>query len=245
MALTLKYRNGFIDAEAEMPQPLQSDLPRASSLPPKMSKMVQVEEFLQEEESSQTYVQMLSENLSNPLDRSPLAPGRTRTGAHSPSTEMVRLSGSIGHPELCRRPCIFWMAGHCQNSAGCSFCHLTHEKKVAKPDKKQRSFLQSLSHREFFGLISHFCHEKATLLNITQEAGEVLKILQEEAVFSLCPMNVPGHLLKVLAQMTFSHLITLAINSLAREEGHSMVTASRVSEEFDELRACMRTRDGF
>ena len=52
MALTLKYRNGFIDAEAEMPQPLQSDLPRASSLPPKMSKMVQVEEFLQEEEPS-------------------------------------------------------------------------------------------------------------------------------------------------------------------------------------------------
>ena len=47
MALTLKYRNGFIDAEA-MP-PLQSEVPRASSLPPKMS-MVQVEEFLQEEE---------------------------------------------------------------------------------------------------------------------------------------------------------------------------------------------------
>ena len=49
MALTLKYRNGFIDAEA-MP-PLQSEVPRASSLPPKMS-MVQVEEFLQEEEPS-------------------------------------------------------------------------------------------------------------------------------------------------------------------------------------------------
>ena len=52
MALTLKYRNGFIDAEDETvsgPAALQR---RASSLPPRMSKMVQVEEFLQEEEGS-------------------------------------------------------------------------------------------------------------------------------------------------------------------------------------------------
>ncbi|CAK8996196.1 unnamed protein product [Durusdinium trenchii] len=174
MALTLKYRNGFIDAEDETvsgPAALQR---RASSLPPRMSKMVQVEEFLQEEE---TYVQKLSERLSSPLDRSPLASG--------PTTETQEmLSGSVGHPELCWRPCLFLMAGNCENGAACAFCHLPHENKGGKPNKKQRDFMQSLSHSQFFNLISALCRERAMLLNITQEAGEVLKILQAEATFS-------------------------------------------------------------
>ena len=50
MALTLKYRNSFIDAEDEIPTKPATLERRARSLPPRMSKMVQVEEFLQEEE---------------------------------------------------------------------------------------------------------------------------------------------------------------------------------------------------
>ena len=30
--------------------------------------------------------------------------------------------GSVGHPELCRRPCIYFAAGQCRNSADCNFC---------------------------------------------------------------------------------------------------------------------------
>ena len=29
--------------------------------------------------------------------------------------------GSVGHPELCRRPCIYFAQGQCRNSADCSF----------------------------------------------------------------------------------------------------------------------------
>lgn len=72
-------------------------------------------------------------------------------------------------------------SGNCENGAACAFCHLPHENKGGKPNKKQRDFMQSLSHSQFFNLISALCRERAMLLNITQEAGEVLKILQAEA----------------------------------------------------------------
>ena len=36
-------------------------------------------------------------------------------------------TGSVGHPELCRRPCIYFAAGQCRNSADCNFCRLIGE----------------------------------------------------------------------------------------------------------------------
>ena len=72
-------------------------------------------------------------------------------------------------------------AGNCENGDSCTYCHQPHYEKTVKLDKKQRSFMQSLSHIDFFSLIFHFCREKVEFLNITEEADEVLKILQEEA----------------------------------------------------------------
>ena len=82
--------------------------------------------FLQE--SLQCYVQKLSEDLSESLDRSPLA--RCNRGSSPPerrsqSEEMEfgvmgqRLPGSVGHPELCRRPCIYFMAGEGLKGRAC------------------------------------------------------------------------------------------------------------------------------
>eukprot|EP00913_Durusdinium_trenchii_P021016 g19749.t1 len=46
--------------------------------------------------------------------------------------------GSWGHPELCRRPCVFWVKQQsCAAGANCNFCHLEHQKLVCL-DKKQR-----------------------------------------------------------------------------------------------------------
>lgn len=34
--------------------------------------------------------------------------------------------GSLGHPELCARPCLFFASGNCVNGSECEFCHLPH-----------------------------------------------------------------------------------------------------------------------
>ena len=51
----------------------------------------------------------------------------------------------MGHPELCRRPCIFFANGECRNSESCSFCHLSHAHRSSTLDKKQRQLLKELT----------------------------------------------------------------------------------------------------
>ena len=40
--------------------------------------------------------------------------------------------GSVGHPELCRRPCIYFAAGQCRNSADCNFCSSSRSSRVTQ-----------------------------------------------------------------------------------------------------------------
>ena len=47
-------------------------------------------------------------------------------------------SGSYGHPDLCRRPCIQLARGSCRKGKSCGFCHFSHEVKVATFDSQQR-----------------------------------------------------------------------------------------------------------
>ena len=118
MALKLKYRNSFIDAEEETHE---KPTARASSLPPRM--VGEVDAF--DEVNLQIYVEELSEKLkSKTLDiQSPLTSPKTSTTAFSPTSaseisavsfsfeETSSSPGSVGHPELCRRPCVFFAAG--------------------------------------------------------------------------------------------------------------------------------------
>lgn len=52
--------------------------------------------------------------------------------------------GSAGHPELCKRPCLYFVAGQCSNGAACSFCHMGHSGRQAHLDKRNREKLKEL-----------------------------------------------------------------------------------------------------
>jgi hypothetical protein len=53
--------------------------------------------------------------------------------------------GSVGHPELCKRPCIFFVMGKCSGGWSCNFCHGTHSQRATHLDKINRVSLNSLS----------------------------------------------------------------------------------------------------
>jgi len=53
--------------------------------------------------------------------------------------------GSVGHPFLCSRPCLYFAAGQCANGAACAFCHLSHTKRAAHLDKRHRDILRQLT----------------------------------------------------------------------------------------------------
>lgn len=52
--------------------------------------------------------------------------------------------GSIAHPHLCSRPCLFFASGQCANGTECDFCHLPHSKRAAHLDKMRKQILRDM-----------------------------------------------------------------------------------------------------
>lgn len=153
---------GFIDADDETSEVPQR---RANSLPPfRVCDLMEQEEDLPTfEVSMQNYVENLSEQwqAKSPLDlRSPsFSPTNVGGCDGSPTygstlepsisiptvarqAEQAISPGSLGHPEVCRRQCIYFLQGHCSNGDACTYCHLPHTQRAPKLDKRQRSIMQ-------------------------------------------------------------------------------------------------------
>ncbi|CAJ1387240.1 unnamed protein product, partial [Effrenium voratum] len=127
--------------------------------------------FIEVEEDAdvRTYLHALARNLQ----------------ADEGQTEEVDLQGmpslgSIGHPEVCRRPCIYFSAGHCELGEACNYCHVAHTDKAPKLDKRQRLLLQAMDSQQMMALIFPFCSSRVEQAGL-QHTEEVLGLLQEQA----------------------------------------------------------------
>eukprot|EP00439_Symbiodinium_sp_Y106_P055653 s1543_g7.t1 len=61
--------------------------------------------------------------------------------------------GSYGHPELCKRPCVYQLkSGVCHLGAKCGFCHCRHEKSEVKPDQRERQLMLRMKDSELAAL---------------------------------------------------------------------------------------------
>ncbi|CAJ1357551.1 unnamed protein product, partial [Effrenium voratum] len=87
--------------------------------------------------------------------------------------DFLKNAGSVGHPEFCRKPCIFALAGNrCFHSASCNFCHKDHDKHT-KLGRRQRELLQQLGEADRLALILPFLRAKEL-----QEADGLLSRLE-------------------------------------------------------------------
>mmetsp|Transcript_58480 Transcript_58480/g.169683 ORF Transcript_58480/g.169683 Transcript_58480/m.169683 type:complete len:175 (+) Transcript_58480:93-617(+) len=55
--------------------------------------------------------------------------------------------GSIGHPVICSRPCLYYTLGECANGDACAFCHMPHPKATPRPCKPKRMYHQLFLNR--------------------------------------------------------------------------------------------------
>lgn len=81
-------------------------------------------------------------------------------GQEGEADSQVRNPGSLGHPEMCTRPCLFFAAGQCQNRDSCEFCHLPHNRRPTHLDKRNRELLKSFSSEEKLATILPILSEK-------------------------------------------------------------------------------------
>lgn len=64
--------------------------------------------------------------------------------------------GSLGHPEACNRPCIYFATNRCANGSECEFCHVPHPRRSSRLDRERREFLQTLPHSTARALLLFF-----------------------------------------------------------------------------------------
>ncbi|CAK9103084.1 C3H1-type domain-containing protein, partial [Durusdinium trenchii] len=171
-SLLLRYHMTFIDVEE---LPLEGEtLRRAISCPPRTEETARTAsgdvlsgaiEALENEEVYRLQVERLVARAEVLPKHSPDMTAETAAETEEvtaetdegEATEVTEMDtddealpslGSWGHPELCRRPCVFWVKQQsCAAGANCNFCHLEHQKLVCL-DKKQRIIMADLTDAE-------------------------------------------------------------------------------------------------
>eukprot|EP00747_Dinoflagellata_sp_TGD_P151766 gnl/TRDRNA2_/TRDRNA2_177241_c0_seq2.p1 gnl/TRDRNA2_/TRDRNA2_177241_c0~~gnl/TRDRNA2_/TRDRNA2_177241_c0_seq2.p1 ORF type:complete len:361 (+),score=60.94 gnl/TRDRNA2_/TRDRNA2_177241_c0_seq2:71-1153(+) len=84
-------------------------------------------------------------------------------------SRLVSHSGSVGHPELCSRPCLYYAAGKCVNGNACRFCHEPHPDRAHHLDKHHRQMLKAMPFSTSLHLMSPIIKTKAAALDLPAE----------------------------------------------------------------------------
>eukprot|EP00747_Dinoflagellata_sp_TGD_P151767 gnl/TRDRNA2_/TRDRNA2_177241_c0_seq20.p1 gnl/TRDRNA2_/TRDRNA2_177241_c0~~gnl/TRDRNA2_/TRDRNA2_177241_c0_seq20.p1 ORF type:complete len:403 (+),score=52.90 gnl/TRDRNA2_/TRDRNA2_177241_c0_seq20:108-1211(+) len=118
--------------------------------------------------------------------------------------------GSVGHPELCSRPCIYFAAGKCSNGNECQFCHEPHPHRVPHLDKRHRQMLKAMSFSTCLRLMSPIFKEKAASLDIPTALVEQLL----DSLKSVSSEETKDEEVAVKAHMAYSFTHAFRIMSL-------------------------------
>jgi len=181
-----------------------------------------------ERNESQAFSQMTQMQNLGPVGLMPLEGQVT-----APLPPGVPSEGSIGHPELCRRPCFYFAKGCCTNGKDCGYCHAQHTEKAPKLDKRQRLVLQSLPENMLLEMLMNRVQEKAEEKRMTAAMTDILDLWQKRLAYLAVnpPVVSPEdaenlaeryvrNLDKILRRMNISELIALAIRSAKEEQGY-------------------------
>ncbi|CAK0805807.1 unnamed protein product [Prorocentrum cordatum] len=82
--------------------------------------------------------------------------------------------GSLGHPEMCFRTCLYFMEGRCANGDACRFCHCPHSTRPVHLGKSQRKFLETSTAADCFGILLPILERKMVMLRLATDALQLL-----------------------------------------------------------------------
>mmetsp|Transcript_44518 Transcript_44518/g.105499 ORF Transcript_44518/g.105499 Transcript_44518/m.105499 type:complete len:359 (+) Transcript_44518:112-1188(+) len=146
-----------------------------------------------------------------------------------------RNPGSLGHPVVCSRPCLFFATGRCQSGSDCTYCHYTHTQRLPHLDKRGRRKLASMAQEDVLAAALPVLQEKARQLGFLQEAKDVLDVLAK------CMRNPPSSPKDQSSPCPLKHFFDLLpFNSLLGMVKHGMgeENLARLHIELD----CLRRR---
>lgn len=117
--------------------------------------------------------------VADTLLRAKVGPSLQKSTADSPGLETLRVCnpGSVGHPELCSRACLYFPLGKCSNGMNCAFCHAPHTKRATHLDKRHREMLRAMNFSERYFLIHPVLKVKLENLEVGPDVMELIASL--------------------------------------------------------------------
>ncbi|CAE7206487.1 unnamed protein product [Symbiodinium sp. CCMP2456] len=89
--------------------------------------------------------------------------------------------GSLGHPVLCHRPCVYLLKGSiCKQGALCQFCHHGQHSPMPKLDQMQRARVQRMTEQELLRLLIPHIREQARAAGLQERAEHFIRTLQDK-----------------------------------------------------------------
>jgi hypothetical protein len=165
------------------------------------------------------------------------------TSAFPSEWKHVPNPGSFGHPELCRRPCMFFAQSKCATGTMCTFCHLTHSFRPKNLERHHRLQLRRLSEQDRLSLVLPLLRQRAEMTGISASVAEVLEVA-DKWTDSFPNATVPEHLLKLqkaLAKQPFSALLLSALGQpLPQADQPQVFEESNASNSNDMQQAVIR-----
>mmetsp|Transcript_19595 Transcript_19595/g.51977 ORF Transcript_19595/g.51977 Transcript_19595/m.51977 type:complete len:575 (+) Transcript_19595:103-1827(+) len=141
--------------------------------------------------------------------------------------------GSVGHPELCTRPCLYFTTGSCNNGTTCEFCHLPHPKRPAHLDKRNREMLKAMPLSDCVALVLPILQAKVDELDLGPDMMMLVNQVGEAAQVGSTPSgrkNTTGSkdkasLLTALKAMSLRSLLMMLNRSSVLSPSHPQNTA--------------------
>lgn len=99
------------------------------------------------------------------------------------TSEMPTNPGSIGHPDLCPRQCLYFAKGNCTNGNDCQFCHMPHPKRPVRFDKRHREILKKMPFNELLSVMLPVLKAKAEGVGPTADTDSLLQRLDELSAY--------------------------------------------------------------
>ncbi|CAE7757208.1 unnamed protein product [Symbiodinium sp. CCMP2456] len=187
-------------------------------------------------DSSSSRTSNASKSFSSLFSHSPSAASESQS---EPETFQAEFSlGSLGHPEVCHRPCVNFAKGFCAAGSSCDYCHLSHvETPLVTANKELRVILQQATEFDLLSIaVKHawtraadkgFLEKakEAKVLTLLEERLQALVTLETDSTSSLSQKH-QGKLDRFMAKMPFSGLMGLALRKSQDGSHTAMVKAA-------------------
>ena len=89
--------------------------------------------------------------------------------------------GSLGHPQLCRRPCVHIAKfGTCPAGDECEYCHKMHTKPKSKLRRSQRRLMRAMTEEDVRTLLRPHILQRLLELELMDHASTLMNLLEQE-----------------------------------------------------------------